>query len=243
MSNPILELYPALGFALYRRYWFASFASVGATQIITLGQGWLIFELSGSALQLGVLGAAAAVPNILMTLIGGVIADRFDKRIILMSTSLTITFLLAALAWLDFSGTVQVWHVLTVAALVSLVSGLDWPTRVSIYTHLIDRSAFMSAVALNSFIWQSTRMAMPALGGVIILYSVTMYTDPNKAVTKANARVGRYQPTCAVHANSTMATIAMAAPPSMTTPSFSIFSIPPTSNVPRTEPTPPAESR
>ena len=170
MSNPILERYPALGFTLYRRYWFASFASVGATQIITLGQGWLIFELSGSALQLGVLGAAAAVPNILMTLIGGVIADRFDKRIILMGTSLTITLLLAALAWLDFSGTVQVWHVLTVAALVSLVSGLDWPTRVSIYTHLIDRSAFMSAVALNSFIWQSTRMAMPALGGVIILY-------------------------------------------------------------------------
>ncbi len=170
MANSILERYPALGFPKYRRFWFASFASVGATQLIMLGQGWLIFELTGSALQLGVLGAAAAVPNILITLIGGVVADRFDKRIILMSTSLIIALLLASLAWLDFTDAVRVWHVLTVAALVSLVSGLDWPTRVSIYTHLIDRSAFMSAVALNSFIWQSTRMAIPALGGVIILY-------------------------------------------------------------------------
>ena len=168
MVNVLTQRYPALGFARYRRYWFASFASVGATQLIMLGQGWLIFELSGSALQLGVLGAAAALPNIAMTLLGGVIADRFDKRIIMMCTSLTTTLLLALLAWLDYSGVVAIWHVLSITALISLVSGLDWPARVSIYPQLVARSAFMSAVALNAFIWQSTRMAMPALGGLII---------------------------------------------------------------------------
>lgn len=168
MANVLTQRYPALGFARYRRYWFASFASVGATQLIVLGQGWLIFELSGSALQLGVLGAAAALPNIAMTLLGGVIADRFDKRVIMMCTSLTTTLLLALLAWLDYSGVVAVWHVLSITALISLVSGLDWPARVSIYPQLVARSAFMSAVALNAFIWQSTRMAMPALGGLII---------------------------------------------------------------------------
>ena len=168
MANALTQRYPALGFARYRRYWFASFASVGATQLIILGQGWLIFELSGSALQLGVLGAAAALPNIAMTLLGGVIADRLDKRVIMMCTSLTTTLLLTLLAWLDYSGAVAVWHVLGITALISLVTGLDWPARVSIYPQLIDRSAFMSAVALNSFIWQATRMAMPAFGGLII---------------------------------------------------------------------------
>lgn len=168
MANFIVARYPALGFPLYRRFWLASFASVGATQLITLGQGWLIFELSGSALQLGVLGAAAALPNLAMTLAGGVIADRFDKRRILMTTSLLTAALLALLAWLDASGRVQVWHVLTVAALVSTITGLDWPVRVSLYPQLIDRPAFMSAVALNAFIWQATRMAIPALGGVLI---------------------------------------------------------------------------
>lgn len=168
MANFFITRYPALGFPLYRRYWLASFASVGATQLITLGQGWLIFELSGSAFQLGVLGAAAALPNMFMTLAGGVIADRFDKRRILMCTSLTTALLLALLAWLDASGRVAVWHVLAIAALISMITGLDWPVRVSLYPQLIDRAAFMSAVALNSFIWQASRMAIPAAGGIII---------------------------------------------------------------------------
>ena len=119
----LLERYPALTYAPYRRYWFASFASVGATQLITLGQGWLIFELTGSALQLGLLGAAASVPNILMTLFGGVIADRFDKRQILRLTSAVITCLLVVLTVLDYSGLVQVWQVITIAALFSLITG------------------------------------------------------------------------------------------------------------------------
>jgi MFS family permease len=173
MTNFVLQRYPALGFPRYRKFWFASLASVGATQLITLAQGWLIFELSGSALQLGILGAAVAAPNIAMTLIGGVVADRFDKRLILVWTSGAIASLLALLAWLDYSGTVRVWHVLAVAGAVSLITGLDWPARVSIFPQLIDRPAFMSAVALNSIIWQATRMAMPALGGIIIAASDT----------------------------------------------------------------------
>jgi len=173
LIQQIVARYPALGFAAYRRYWFASFASVGATQLITLGQGWLIFELTGSAFQLGLLGAAAALPNIAMTLFGGVIADRFDKRQILRMTSILITSLLLVLAWLDFSGEVKVWQVITIAGVFSMITGLDWPARVAIYPHLIERSAFMSAVALNSFIWQSTRMAIPALGGLLIYFADT----------------------------------------------------------------------
>ncbi len=168
MTNSLIERYPALGSPRYLRYWLASFASVGATQLITLGQGWLVFELSGSAISLGMLGAAAALPNILMTLLGGVIADRFAKRRIMMATSLATTALLLVLAWLDLSEQVAVWHVLTIAAAISLISGLDWPARVSFFPLLVERPAFMSAVALNSFIWQATRMAMPALGGMLI---------------------------------------------------------------------------
>ncbi len=168
MTNFLIERYPALGSPRYRRFWLASFASVGATQLITLGQGWLVFELSGSALTLGVLGAAAALPNILMTLAGGVIADRFDKRRIMMLTSVLTALLLCVLAWLDYSDRVAVWHVLAIAGLISLISGLDWPARASFYPLLVERSAFMSAVALNSFTWQATRMAVPAAGGVII---------------------------------------------------------------------------
>ena len=165
---PLLTRFPALGFPLYRRYWGASFASVGATQLITMGQGWLIYELTGSALQLGLLGAAAALPNMVMTFLGGVIADRFDKRRIMLVTSSFSALLMALLAWLDATGAVAVWHVLSVAALFSLTTGIDWPARVAIFPQLVERVAYMSAVALNSFVWQASRMIMPAFGGALI---------------------------------------------------------------------------
>lgn len=164
----ITQHYPALAYAGYRRYWLGSFASVGGTQLITLGQAWLVFELSGSALTLGYLGLAAALPNLLMTLFGGVVADRFDKRRIMMATSFSTMVALVALTVLDYAGQVQVWHVLLVAAFNSLITGLDWPTRSAIFPLLVERPAYMSAVALNAFIWQSTRMAIPALGGVLL---------------------------------------------------------------------------
>ncbi len=168
LSHAIAERYPAFRHTLYRRYWLASLASVGATQLITLGQGWLIYELTQSVQYLGYLGVAAAAPNIAVTLFGGVIADRLDKRQILRTTSMIITLLLALLAWLDFSERVEAWHVLTIAALFSTTTGFDWPTRVAIFPHLVDRAAMMSAVAMNSFVWQVTRMAVPALGGVLM---------------------------------------------------------------------------
>jgi MFS family permease len=173
VNHAILTRYPALGYALYRRYWFASFASVGATQLVTLAQGWLVFRLTGSALDLGLLGAAASIPTILMSLLGGVVADRFDKRKIILTTSALSAALLLLLAGLDLSGVVAVWHVLTIAALNALISGIEWPTRQALFPHLIERGGLMSAVALNSVLWQSTRMVMPALGGVLIALTST----------------------------------------------------------------------
>jgi len=168
MNNFLATRFPALGFPLYRRYWLASFASVGGSQLTALAQGWLVFQLTGSAWHLGLLGAAIAIPNILMTLVGGVIADRVDKRLIMMGTSLLTSMLLALLAVLDATDAISLLQVLTIAASISLITGLDWPARVSIYALLVDRDAFMNATALNAVIWQSTRMAMPALGGLLI---------------------------------------------------------------------------
>ncbi len=168
MRHLIAERLPALTYPPYLRYWLASFASVGGSQVVTLGQGWLVFELTGSAWNLGLLGAAVALPNIIVTLIGGVIADRFDKRIIMMTTSVLTAVMLALLAYLDWRETITLWQVLAIAGVVSLITGIDWPVRVAIYPHLVGREHLMNAVALNAFIWQATRMALPAVGGIVI---------------------------------------------------------------------------
>ncbi len=163
----------ALHSPLYRRFWLGSLASIGATQLLVLGKGWLVYELSGSPLNLGLLGAAGALPQILVTLFGGVLADRLDKRKVLMTTSLIISSLLLILAALDFTNVVEVWHVIAIAALIGFTSGFDWPARQALFPSLIDRKHMMSAVALNSVLWQGTRMVMPAIGGVVIALSST----------------------------------------------------------------------
>ena len=170
ITQPILQRYPALTYPLYRRFWFASAASVGAWQISALAMGWLVFDLSGSTLDLGILGAATAIPAIVLTLVGGVIADRFDKRLVLLVTTAINCSLLLLLTALAFSGVISVWQIWAIAAGVSFVSGIDWPTRQSFFPHLIEREGLLSAVALNSVLWQATRMVLPAFGGVLITW-------------------------------------------------------------------------
>jgi len=171
----IIDRYPALGFRLYRRYWLASLGSVGGWQIAAVAMGWLVFDLSGSALDLGILGAAMALPAILMTIIGGVIADRFEKRSVLLTTTSLHVLFLVLLACLDVLDSISVAQIWLVAAAISTVSGIDWPTRQAFFPHLIDRDALLSAVALNSVLWQLTRMVVPAVAGLLIaLYDTAL---------------------------------------------------------------------
>jgi MFS family permease len=160
--------FAALQAPLYRRYWLGSIGSVGATQLVMMGQAWLVFELSASAADLAILGAAASLPTIIMVFFGGVVADRFDRRRIMMITTPVSAALLAMLAGLDFTNTVQVWHVWLLAGLFATVSGFDWPAWQSIFPLLIERKQMMSAVSLNAMLWQGTRMMMPGIGGFII---------------------------------------------------------------------------
>ena len=163
----------ALRLAPFRRYWLGSAASVGAFQLLIMGQGWLVYELSGSPLQLGFLGAASSIPTIAAALVGGVIADRVDRRRMLIATSMSIAVLLALLSVLDGSGVVAVWHVLAIAGAIALIVGFDFPSRQAFFPSLITREHMMSAVALNSILWQGSRMFLPALGGVIIALTGT----------------------------------------------------------------------
>ncbi len=111
-----------------------------------------------------------------MSLFGGALADRLDKNLILRYANLITGIALLALFALDITGMVAVWHVLLIAAIVATVQGLDWPTRQSFFPLLIERKDMMSAVALNSYVWQATRMILPAVGGLLIAWLDTWIT-------------------------------------------------------------------
>ena len=165
--------FDALASATYRRFWLGSIASIGSTQLYFIAMAWLVFELSNSPLDLGLLGAATAVPNILATLIGGLVADRVNRRTILILTTGISTVLMLLLAALDATGLVRVWHVLLISGLLGLVQGFDFPARSSIFPSLIEPKQMLSAVALNSILWQGSRMIFPAIGGILIALTDT----------------------------------------------------------------------
>ena len=111
---------------------------------------------------------ANAAPAILLNLFGGVFADRLDNRRLIMVTQTLLASLIFLLATLTLSGIIEVWQVLAIAFVAGAVNAFDQPSRQALYPHLIDRSVMMSAAALNSSIWQGTRIGAPAIAGLII---------------------------------------------------------------------------
>ena len=133
-----------------------------------VAQSWLVYELTGSPLYLGYALAANAIPGIFFNLVGGVFADRMDKRVLILCTQGGTGLLILALALLTITGVVEVWHILVIAFLTGAVEAFDNPARQAFFPHLIDRSVMTSAVALNSSIWQGTRIVGPAIAGFLI---------------------------------------------------------------------------
>ncbi|MFC1921219.1 MFS transporter [Chloroflexota bacterium] len=167
---------PAFRYTGYRNYWFGTLASVTGFQMFQFGQLWLIYEITGSPLYLGYVGLAQAIPAIALNLVGGVIADRLNRRLLILCTQILNAVLIAILATLTWSGQVEVWHILVVAFGAGAVNAFDQPARQAIYPTLIDRSVMMSAVALNSSIWQGVRIVAPALAGLLINAAGTSIT-------------------------------------------------------------------
>ena len=168
-----LSVPPALHYPAYRAFWLGLLASVSGFQMLRFGQFWLVYQLTGSPLALGYVGLANGVPAICLNLFGGVFADRFDQRRLIMTTQSLTASLIFVLATLTLLNVVQVWHVLVIAFCAGAVESFDQPARQSLYPHLIDRKVMVSAVALNSSIWQGTRIIMPAVAGCIIAWTGT----------------------------------------------------------------------
>ncbi len=167
--GPARSRFSALKYPAFRRFWIGSMASVGAYSMNQLAQGILIFDLTGSALNLGILGAATAGPTILITLFGGVLADRVDRRKLLAATQLALAVMLGLLATLVATGVVEIWHVYAIAVVNGVAIGLDWPTRTAIFATLIeDRRDMMSAITMDTILWQGARVIFPTFSGLLI---------------------------------------------------------------------------
>lgn len=158
----------SLRFRDFRLYWTGQVISVSGQQMSWVAQGWLIYELTGSKLLLGAAGLAQAIPSTLLTLLGGVAADKFDQRRLLIWIQILQALLLSLLATLCVTETVQIWHLFAIITCTSAIGSFENPTRSALFPHLLERHALLDAVALNSTVHPGTRMVAPAIGGLLL---------------------------------------------------------------------------
>jgi MFS family permease len=129
------------------------------------GQFWLVHELTGSPLYLGYVGLANGIPAIILNLVGGAMADKIDKKRLLVVTQVMASMLVFLLGVLTLLQIVQVWHVIVIAVFAGVINAFNQPARYALYPHLVDKKVLMNAVALNSAVWQATRIVAPAIAG------------------------------------------------------------------------------
>ena len=133
-----------------------------------IAQGWLVYEISGSAAMLGVVGFAAAIPAFLISPWAGVVIDRTDKRKLLIMTQAVQMLLAFVLAALTFSGLVQVWHVIVLAVVLGAVNSFDGPARQAFVVDMVGRDDLPNAIAINSMTFNAARIIGPAFGGLLL---------------------------------------------------------------------------
>ena len=162
------QAFSAITYGDFRRFAMAQlFTSLG-TQLLQTAVFWQGFELTGSALLLGLTGMALAAPHIVLSLAGGVIADRLNRVRLIQAGQVMNAVLLVALAILTVTGAVEVWHLYLITLLNSAFTAVTQPARTALIPSLVPPKSLVNAVALNTTIGNTSQITGPALAGVSI---------------------------------------------------------------------------
>jgi MFS family permease len=162
------EAFSAFGHRNYRIFFSGQVVSLIGTWLQTTAEGWLVYQLSGSSVALGFIRFANMLPFALIALWGGIVADRYSKRRILLFTQIASMLLALALALLVYLGVIRVWQVAAIGFLLGVVNAFDVPARQSFVVDLVGREDLINGIALNSSMFNLARVAGPALAGLLI---------------------------------------------------------------------------
>ncbi len=152
----------------YRVFWLGQLVSVSGTWMQTTAQAWLVLKMTNSPLALGTVTMLQFLPVTLLTLFGGVLADRLPKRKVVFCTQMVAALQALLLAVLVLTNTVQLWQIYALALLLGVVNAFDNPTRQAFVVELVGREHLQNAIALNSSLFNSARVIGPAIGGIVI---------------------------------------------------------------------------
>ena len=158
----------ALRHRFFRWFWIGQCISLTGSWMQGVAQRWLVYELTGSEALLGIVNSLNTLPVALLAPFSGVVADRIEKRRILMSAQLTAASIAALLWLLTFTKHIAIWHIMVLALGLGVVRAFDVPTRQSFWVELVGKDDLMSAITLNSAVVNLSRILGPSIAGIII---------------------------------------------------------------------------
>ena len=164
----INKTFSALKHKNFRLFFVGQTVSLTGTWLQQTAMAWLIYDMTGSKLLLGLIATIGALPMLFLSIFGGVIADRYSKRKILIFTQSFSMILAFVLSYLIFFHYIKIWHIFVTAILGGAAFAIDMPVRQSFFNDIVKKDDLMNAVALNSSIVNAARIIGPALAGIIM---------------------------------------------------------------------------
>ena len=158
----------ALGYRNFRIFFGGQLISVIGTWMQNIAQAWLGYRLSGSSVQLGAVSFAGQIPILFLAPLGGIVADRYSKRRVVIATQIASMLLAFALAGLTLTKTIHVWHVFVLASSLGVVNAFDIPARQAFQVEMVGKADLMNAIALNSSLFNASRVIGPAIAGILV---------------------------------------------------------------------------
>ncbi|MCX7925644.1 MAG: MFS transporter [Fimbriimonadales bacterium] len=162
------KTFQAMRSPAFRKYWVGAFLSFVGSWIQNVAQSWLVYELTRSEFLLGVMSFVQGLPMVFLAPIGGALADRWNRRRILLITQSLFALSALTLAILTYTGLIRYEYILALALLNGLVLTIDLPTRQSLVAHLVAREDLANGIALNAAAFHTARILGPAVGGVLL---------------------------------------------------------------------------
>ena len=164
----------------YRLFWTGQLLSRMGSWISRVAQAWLVLQLTNSSFSLGLVAALQSLPITFLALFGGVLADRFPKRPVLIITQTIMAIDSLAIAVLITTHHIQIWHLYILASILGLATAFDNPTRQAFVSEMVGPENLPNAVALNSSLFNAARIVGPAVAGILIAaftIDVSFYID------------------------------------------------------------------
>lgn len=162
--------FAALALPRFRNLWLGMLFSMGGMQIEMVAKSWLAYDLSGSAFLLGLVALVRSVPQIALSPFAGVVADRFDRRMILLISQTCMLLVSLAAAVLVHLGVIQIWHLLVLSLCQGMAFPFTMPTRTAFMTDLVGRKDMANALALDSTGRNLNLILGPSIAGVLLAY-------------------------------------------------------------------------